>query len=53
MREKVQRGRMGAKAGLGVGAGREMFLLSALGSVRERRERGESLDLLRSRTELY
>lgn len=41
LREKVNRSRIGERAGMGVNAGREMAMLAALGRVREaRRKRG-------------
>lgn len=41
LRDKCMRCKIGEKAGMGVRAGREMRLLAALGSCRERKERSE------------
>lgn len=41
LREKCLRCKIGEKAGMGVSAGREMKLLAALGSCRERKTKGE------------
>ncbi|KAK4700608.1 hypothetical protein P7C70_g5635, partial [Phenoliferia sp. Uapishka_3] len=53
LRDKVGKSKLGERAGLGVAAGREMYMLAVLGSVRESRLQGTSATSLFRRRSAY